>query len=820
MNIISDIYKSCKLIHSSTHRPETELDETTVHRTGYYLDGCSGRGRITTSLLLKFNNRDEVDIFLESGAIARELYTGNEEIIGGSSDSDRKNAKNVSTEGAGLLVDTIDDTIVEKDDTINEDLEAAELWGAELATLGEAQGDVAEDNASVAEEIGPDRDEINAELTFQCLCMSNNSVYGDNKSEIGNEESTMTVVEAVIIKSTSISGDMLVEQGQEGNAGIIFDLEIVLRAPALPSLNKKDKNEPDEMKTQDNRITNDSGTKDDFYQDVEEANIRLEIKSVLSLTSPTHLGEESIKKLHYQDSDVKFYDSIRNDNSNQNNAIQTLYPIIDNHHLGLQALESAMGSIHAELDNSGLFYSEDIMQNESEQTASNSHYPNDDIQSSLPTSLFLPVQLLSNSLTIILKLVPPLHLSIREIAGEKSSSGATLVSLLISHSNQLEQPVSITNIALHPGHSRLVAAHSSSITSAPQNSTQFVDTLLNPPVFQNSTNRNSTGKSMPGGQDSVINMSQHVRWGFASGTALSLPLTLNPYEAIATVIQIDAGENLIEQCFESPICVCAVVGHQHGDNSDQLDENGSLVMNSLNETLQERKNEVMVSANAKWTTARIAIGTTDAFRIDMTLCDSRCFVGAQVVVSLRVMNLSNKSRDLMLLIAKDKEESKQQQRMHLNNMVGYGGTRPITSIGSPAGIPPSIRKNEGSVSQSVQNTVVGAQSVISQPMNVARYQSVNSAVVSEVNSYTFGVWGLSGDDDGTVRYSRDHELLAVDAALLLGEVKGQHSIEAELRFVPLREGTLDVPDLKLYDRLGRQWFNCVHKLKIVASSKQ
>ena len=65
--------------------------------------------------------------------------------------------------------------------------------------------------------------------------------------------------------------------------------------------------------------------------------------------------------------------------------------------------------------------------------------------------------------------------------------------------------------------------------------------------------------------------------------------------------------------------------------------------------------------------------------------------------------------------------------------------------------------------------------------------SFNTAVVSEVNGYTFGVWGLSGDDDGTTRHHRDHELLAVDAALLLGEVKGQHSIEAELRFVPLRE---------------------------------
>ena len=92
----------------------------------------------------------------------------------------------------------------------------------------------------------------------------------------------------------------------------------------------------------------------------------------------------------------------------------------------------------------------------------------------------------------------------------------------------------------------------------------------------------------------------------------------------------------------------------------------------------------------------------------------------------------------------------------------------------------------------------------------------NTAVVSEVNGYTFGVWGLSGDDDGTTRHHRDHELLAVDAALLLGEVKGQHSIEAELRFCPLREGTLNVPNLKLYDKRGMKWYNCVHTLKIVA----
>ena len=79
------------------------------------------------------------------------------------------------------------------------------------------------------------------------------------------------------------------------------------------------------------------------------------------------------------------------------------------------------------------------------------------------------------------------------------------------------------------------------------------------------------------------------------------------------------------------------------------------------------------------------------------------------------------------------------------------------------------------------------------PLHAKENHRFNMAVSLEVNGYTLGVWGLSGDDDGTTWHHRDHELLAVDAALLLGEVKGQHSIEAELRFVPLWEGTLDVP---------------------------
>ena len=97
---------------------------------------------------------------------------------------------------------------------------------------------------------------------------------------------------------------------------------------------------------------------------------------------------------------------------------------------------------------------------------------------------------------------------------------------------------------------------------------------------------------------------------------------------------------------------------------------------------------------------------------------------------------------------------------------------------------------------------------------------VNDAIVYEVDNHTFGAWGLGENDDGTVRHTRDHDLLAVDAALLLGEVRGQKSLEAELRFVALRDGKMNVPNFKLYDRIQQKWYDCNHNLKIVAMKKQ
>ena len=72
--------------------------------------------------------------------------------------------------------------------------------------------------------------------------------------------------------------------------------------------------------------------------------------------------------------------------------------------------------------------------------------------------------------------------------------------------------------------------------------------------------------------------------------------------------------------------------------------------------------------------------------------------------------------------------------------------------------------------------------------------NANTEVSPESNGRALGACRLTGEDDGTIRHDRDHESLAVDAVLLLGKVKGQHAMQAELRFVPL-----DVPNLKLCD---------------------
>lgn len=421
-------------------------------------------------------------------------------------------------------------------------------------------------------------------------------------------------------------------------------------------------------------------------------------------------------------------------------------------HLGLLALEVGGGIARAP----GLHCSDDNYDCDDNTDSSSTHKARKDAQRCGLSSTYTKAALWH------LRLVMPLYVHTTSIGGARAALGATLVSLKISHSNNHSFPVVVKSIAFYSGHSRLyqheddkkysnkmsptataAAARRTFITSTPRG-----DASLQPSFSAGGDSSSLT--SMLGGSNAVIDMTRHVRWGYAQGTAPTLPITLLPYETINTVIQIDAGEDLRSRRFVSPVAVTAVV----------LENNRHYSTASV------------ITADAVWTTERVAVVPADALRVDLSLRESRYKVGAPLVISIRVLNLSNEDRNLMLLMAKDESS---------NN----------DNASSNRGFGPRIN---------------------------SRGYAVNTAVVSEVNGYTFGVWGLSGDDDGTTRQNRDHELLAVDAALLLGDVKGQHSVEAELRFVPLREGTLDVPNLKLYDKAHGKWYNCIHCLKIIAAA--
>eukprot|EP00978_Attheya_sp_CCMP212_P001317 scaffold2747_cov51-Attheya_sp.AAC.2 len=380
-----------------------------------------------------------------------------------------------------------------------------------------------------------------------------------------------------------------------------------------------------------------------------------------------------------------------------------------------------------------------------------------------------------------MELTQAVLVTVSEVGGARAAAGATLVSLTIQHPNTHDETLTITNIALHSGQSRLAPSTTTTATSnnasGASNSNVTIAAGTNEMTstgassFSSSISNVDGKRSMQGGQLSVIDMSRSVRWGYAPGTAPTLPLVLKPHEAFATVIVVDAGDNLESRAFASPVAVTALVG---GSPTKQDDES--------------KKKMVLTAADARWTTARVAVEPADAFRIDLSLRESQCKVGAPLVVQLKVLNLSHQTRDLMLLMAKDEDNNK------------TGGVNMLTTRNRKS----PLKKKSNTTNNDTQKE---------------EHCGVNTAVVSEVNGYTFGVWGLSGDDDGTIRHNRDHELLAVDAALLLGQVKGQQFIEAELRFVPLREGTLDVPNLRLYDKIAGNWYNCIHMLKIVVAAK-
>jgi len=598
-----------------------------------------------------------------------------------------------------------------------------DLWGAELDDIGETQGDELESHGKV-------------EIKFECVCQDdaqNVSIKGERTDTGG------TVIEGVKIISTSLVDS-------KTQVGIRFDVEIAVRSiPA--SIRDMKKDSASEIARRSNKLEVD-------LQKRSEAVISKALLGIRAALICRSGGDEPAAYISSPRSPRKGEEKNRNGPSPDHDL-----------QLGLQALDMGIGIISPYSMQDGL--------------GSASYFSKSRTYSLPDVSERAPL--------LKLDILPALLVSVREVSAATSNSGVTLVSLVIYHSNVHNENVTITNIALHPGHSRLYA----------DTSVQLGGLL----VSESTVN---SGKAMPGGEHAVINMTKSVRWGYASGTAPSLPLVLKPQEAIATVLQINANEVMLERVFVSPICVRAAVGD--GPSTEDI-VSAHVASDTYRTKSGKNTSAVMVTTDARWTTAPIAVGSTDAFRISLSIREAVCNVGAQVVVSLKVFNLSSDPRDLMLIMAKDPENGNEQNqpvksRDNLNGMTFTGGNN-VRSGGSTLGMSGASANN---ASHNTQQTPV--------------QNTVNNAVVYEVSGYTFGCWGLSGDDDGTVRYTRDHDLLAVDAALLLGEVKGQFAVEAELRFVPLREGTLSVPNLKLYDKLEGKWYDCFHTLKIISVAKQ
>jgi hypothetical protein len=399
--------------------------------------------------------------------------------------------------------------------------------------------------------------------------------------------------------------------------------------------------------------------------------------------------------------------------------------------------------------------------------------------------------------TLIVDLIPALFVSVKEVSGGALPKGVTLISLGMYHSNLRKEPVVITNIALHPGHSRFLDKDEFHMFNNEKlcDTTNTVTTSTHSNNYKNTNSPNGID-GIKGGEQAVINMTKHVRWGYVSRTAPTFPLILNPNEAFSTVIEIHGKEVMSQRSFISPICVSAVVGHIDLSNIKPSRLNAEVKGNN--------KSHVIVTVDAKWSTCAIAVGPTDAFRVKLAIGDSTCHVGTQVTVSLKITNLSLGARDLMLIMAKDECEHEEK-----NNNANINAKVEDKLVDSSL--------EESTISK---GSLTGSQiQFMSQSGTSNERTSVNDAVVYEVNNYTFGAWGLGENDDGTIRHSRDHDLLAVDAALLLGEVRGQMSVEAELRFVALRDGMLNVPNFKLYDRIHEKWYDCPHNLKIVATKK-
>jgi len=285
--------------------------------------------------------------------------------------------------------------------------------------------------------------------------------------------------------------------------------------------------------------------------------------------------------------------------------------------------------------------------------------------------------------------------------------------------------------------------------------------LTNNVVVHSSTVPVSNRSTLQGGEHATMDMTPNVTWGYVPGTAPPFPLILEPRDAYSTILRICAREVYMGQRgrdFVSPIVVRGIVG-------GNVDGSSGGSSNSIS-------TKVMACADVRWTTAsfvNVASMTVDALEVMMSVDEAICQVGKQVLVRMKVVNLGEEVKDLRMEVLMGSSGMLQEEQKQDDEGEEKNGN---ISPGNP--------------------------------------------IMVQVGEYSFGCYGLVGTNDGKVQCDCDDALLAVDDTLYLGEIKGQQCIESVLRFIPLKEGTLSVPNLKFFDRIRGACFRCDHSLKIIS----
>lgn len=275
------------------------------------------------------------------------------------------------------------------------------------------------------------------------------------------------------------------------------------------------------------------------------------------------------------------------------------------------------------------------------------------------------------------------------------AAGETFLSVHIRHSCTHKEPVTITRIRLHPLQE---------------------ETTLAVPQSTSST----------------------VRWAFAEHCDPGLPITLNPEESFFTILLVDASRDSICRTFKCPVSVTAVLGKR--------------------ENSEDYRYQVAASAQAEFTSSPMASEPSDGFFLDFQLIGDKARVGSLIVVRVDVRNLSNETRDNLLLLVGNNDADREEELALAPNE-------------SPRRLEVSTELDDG---------------------------------------YRIGVRGLSLTE---VMNSSHETLIPLDTGYLLPQMEGHKAITVDLRFIPRKEGLAIFPHLQIVDRTKGITYVGFHKFR-------